>query len=175
MDGQIGLTSELGQGSTFWFTALLQTAEVSPDLALPAPAPAASGLSVPPIRRDGLTPRVLIAEDNPVNQRVAKRLLEHLGLRADIASNGHEVIESLARQAYALVLMDCQMPELDGFEATARIRSAEDEGYRIPIIAMTASAMRGDRERCLEAGMDDYVSKPVRIEALRDVLERWLP
>jgi CheY-like chemotaxis protein len=118
---------------------------------------------------------VLVAEDNPVNQRVAARLLEHLGIRADVVSDGYEAIESLARQAYALVLMDCQMPELDGFEATARIRSGETNGSRIPIIAMTASAMRGDRERCLAAGMDDYVSKPVRIEDLKTVVVRWRP
>ena len=118
---------------------------------------------------------MLVAEDNPVNQRVAVRLLEHLGIRADVASDGNEVLESLRRQSYALVLMDCQMPELDGFEATARIRAGETADGRIPIIAMTASAMQGDRERCLAAGMDDYVSKPVRIDDLRTVIERWLP
>jgi CheY-like chemotaxis protein len=118
---------------------------------------------------------VLVAEDNPVNQRVAARMLERLGLTADVAKDGQAAILSLSRQSYALILMDCQMPELDGFEATARIRASESPDHRTPIIAMTASAMRGDRERCLAAGMDDYISKPIRIEELRTVLERWLP
>ena len=120
-------------------------------------------------------PRVLVAEDNPVNQRVAIRMLERLGLGADVAANGREAVQSFSRQPYAAILMDCQMPELDGFEATARIRAREGLGQHTPIIAMTASAMRGDRERCLEAGMDDYVSKPVTIDGLRTVLARWLP
>jgi CheY-like chemotaxis protein len=119
--------------------------------------------------------RVLVAEDNPVNQRVAVRMLERLGLGADIASDGREAIQSYERQPYAAVLMDCQMPELDGFEATARIRAREGTGRRTPIIAMTASAMRGDRERCLASGMDDYLAKPVTIDNLRSVLRRWLP
>ena len=118
---------------------------------------------------------MLVAEDNPVNQRVAVRMLERLGLGADVAADGAEAVQSFGRQPYAAVLMDCQMPELDGFEATARIRAREGTGRHTPIIAMTASAMRGDRERCLAAGMDDYVSKPVTIESLRTVLERWLP
>jgi CheY-like chemotaxis protein len=118
---------------------------------------------------------VLVAEDNPVNQRVAVRMLARLGLGADVASDGREAVQSFGRQPYALVLMDCQMPELDGFQATARIRASEGPGQRTPIIAMTASAMRGDRERCLAAGMDDYIAKPVRIDDLRMAVERWLP
>jgi CheY-like chemotaxis protein len=118
---------------------------------------------------------VLVAEDNPVNQRVAVRMLERLGLQADVAKDGLAAIRCLARRSYDLVLMDCQMPELDGFEATAEIRATEAPGQRTTIIAMTASAMHGDRERCLAAGMDDYVAKPVRIDELRVVLERWLP
>ena len=120
-------------------------------------------------------PRVLVAEDNPVNQRVAVRMLERLGLGADVAADGREAVQSFGRQPYAAILMDCQMPELDGFEATARIRAREGTSRHTPIIAMTASAMRGDRERCLAAGMDDYVSKPITIDGLRAVLERWLP
>jgi CheY-like chemotaxis protein len=128
----------------------------------------------PAVRPFGVRPRVLVAEDNPVNQRVAVRMLERLGLGADVASDGHEAVQSYARQPYAAILMDCQMPELDGFEATAQIRAREGTGRRTPIVAMTASAMRGDRERCLEAGMDDYISKPITIESLSAVLERWL-
>jgi CheY-like chemotaxis protein len=127
------------------------------------------------LRSVGNRLRVLVAEDNPVNQRVAVRMLERLGLGADVAADGREAVQSYARQPYAAILMDCQMPELDGFEATARIRAREEPGRHVPIIAMTASAMRGDRERCLAAGMDDYVSKPVTVESLRAVLERWLP
>ena len=175
MDGEIGLTSEPGEGSTFWFTAQLQESDVQVRLTPSARREAQVALHPAPQQRHGPRPRVLVAEDNPVNQRVAVGLLEHLGIKADVASDGYEVLQSLARQSYALVLMDCQMPELDGFEATARIRAGETGNGRIPIIAMTASAMRGDRERCLAAGMDDYVSKPVRIDDLRTVIERWLP
>jgi CheY-like chemotaxis protein len=127
------------------------------------------------LRTVGSRPRVLVAEDNPVNQRVAVRMLERLGLGADVAADGREAIESFSRQPYAAILMDCQMPELDGFEATARIRAREETGHHTPIVAMTAAAMRGDRERCLAAGMDDYLSKPITIESLQAVLERWLP
>jgi signal transduction histidine kinase/DNA-binding response OmpR family regulator len=119
--------------------------------------------------------RVLVAEDNPVNQRVAVRMLERLGHGADVAADGREVLRRLGTRAYALILMDCQMPELDGFEVTRRIRAGERPDGRMPIIAMTAAAMPEDRDRCLAAGMDDYISKPVRMNALRSVLERWLP
>jgi len=118
--------------------------------------------------------RVLVAEDNEVNQKVAARLLEKLGYRVEVADNGEEAVEACRRSRYDAVLMDGQMPVLDGFEATRRIRELEGEGPRIPIIAMTASAMKGDRERCLEAGMDDYVSKPVTPEALGAALARWV-
>jgi CheY-like chemotaxis protein len=123
----------------------------------------------------GVRARVLVAEDNPVNQRVTVRMLQHLGVGADVASDGAEAVASFGRQPYELVLMDCQMPELDGFEATARIRASEGSARRTPIVAMTAWAMQGDRERCLAAGMDDYISKPVHLDDLRAVLERWLP
>jgi CheY-like chemotaxis protein len=118
--------------------------------------------------------RVLVAEDNVVNQKVAVRLLKKLGYRCEVASNGKEVLEALERTAFHLVLMDCQMPEVDGFEATRRIRALESHrGGRLPVIAMTANAMQGDREACLAAGMDDYVSKPVNPEALAQALEKW--
>jgi len=120
--------------------------------------------------------RVLVAEDNPVNQRVAIRLLERMGLRPAIAGDGEQALEALARERFDLVLMDCQMPKMDGFEATARIRADERLGGRsLPVIAMTANAMEGDRERCLSAGMDDYLGKPVRPDELRAVLLHWLP
>jgi two-component system, sensor histidine kinase and response regulator len=115
--------------------------------------------------------RVLIVEDNVVNQRIAVRMVEQLGFEVDLAANGVEALESTARRDYAAVLMDGEMPELDGFAATRLIRERErNSGRRVPIVAMTASAMAGDRERCAEAGMDEYVSKPITIERLRDAL-----
>jgi CheY-like chemotaxis protein/HPt (histidine-containing phosphotransfer) domain-containing protein len=117
---------------------------------------------------------VLVAEDNEVNQKVAVRLLERQGYRVEVADNGREALEACQRSVYDAVLMDGQMPGMDGFEATRRIREEEGGERHTPIIAMTASAMKGDRERCLEAGMDDYVSKPVTPESLAAVLKRWV-
>ena len=119
--------------------------------------------------------RVLLAEDNLVNQKVALIMLKKLGIEADVVATGTEALDALLGVSYDLVLMDCQMPEMDGFEATRRIRDRERGSRRLPIVAMTADAMVGDRERCLEVGMDDYIPKPVRSEALRQALARWLP
>jgi CheY-like chemotaxis protein len=119
---------------------------------------------------------VLLAEDNRVNQKVASHMLAHLGYRADLAANGLEVIESLARQPYDVILMDVQMPEMDGIEATARLRASPlPFGVRPWIIALTANAMQGDRERCLAAGMDGYLSKPIRPDALFASLAEHAP
>jgi CheY-like chemotaxis protein/HPt (histidine-containing phosphotransfer) domain-containing protein len=116
--------------------------------------------------------RVLVAEDNITNQQVARLALERFGCRVEVAANGREAVQVAASLPFDLVFMDCEMPELDGLEATAALRRA---GRQLPIVAMTARAMQGDRERCLEAGMDDYLSKPLVLEELEAALERWVP
>jgi signal transduction histidine kinase/CheY-like chemotaxis protein/HPt (histidine-containing phosphotransfer) domain-containing protein len=118
--------------------------------------------------------RVLVAEDNAINQRVIARLLERLGCTVDVVANGQEAVAAAAQRPYDLILMDCQMPEMDGFAATAALRARESDGRRTPIVALTANALPADRERCLAAGMDDYLAKPVRAEDLAAVLRRWL-
>jgi two-component system sensor histidine kinase/response regulator len=117
---------------------------------------------------------LLVVEDNAVNQRVIEAMLGKRGFAVEIAANGREALTMLAQRSYALVFMDCQMPEMDGYAATAAIRGRESSGTRLPIVAMTAHAMKGDRERCLAAGMDDYLAKPLRPAQLDDVLQRWL-
>jgi len=118
--------------------------------------------------------RVLLAEDNPVNQLVTTKMVEKLGYRIDVVANGAEAVEALQRIPYAAVLMDCQMPEMDGYEATTRIRALDHERSGVPIIALTASALPADRKRCSDAGMDDYLSKPVKVEGLGAALGRWV-
>jgi len=175
MGGTIGLESEPGRGSTFWFVLPLAWA-----------AEAASKQGVPAITDNGGSPgrltaaaggsrgRVLVVEDDKVSQLVATAILEQLGFSADVAENGSDALESIARAAYSAVLMDCQMPEMDGYTATRRIRLREGSSGHTPVIAMTAAAMEGDRERCLEAGMDDYISKPIRPEDVEAALARWV-
>ena len=149
--------------------------QVTGSISIPARSDEIKGLS--PTRQGTPNgPRILVAEDTVINQAVARRMLERLGFRVDVASNGREALLALERIPYALVLMDVRMPEMDGFEATAEIRKREDKtGDHTPIIAMTASAMEGDRQQAIDAGMDDYLSKPVRLADLERVLGRWIP
>jgi len=125
------------------------------------------------IRESKLRLNILLAEDNPVNQKLASRLLQKMGHSVTVVENGRQALEAFLKDQYDAILMDIQMPEMDGFEATAAIREREksQEGTHVPILAMTAHAMTGDRERCLEAGMDGYVSKPINVKELAEALE----
>jgi len=169
MGGSIGVESEVGRGATFTFTVRFPVIASTTAEPLPAGPTSASGISLQGVR-------VLLAEDNVVNQEVAVSLLESFGCQVTSADNGEAAVSKFSAGGHDVVLMDCQMPRMDGFDATRAIRSRErDTGSaRVPIIALTANAMRGDRERCLAAGMDDFVSKPFRLEELRRSLERWV-
>ncbi len=201
LGGEIGVDSAPESGSRFWFTAYFGKASPA-DVAACSAKAAASKAGAPqpaPVQKPGATDaspatpgqknaglakltaavlgegqRILLAEDNEINQRITLRLLQKLGLAADAVVNGKEAVEALTRGKYGLILMDCQMPEMDGFEATALIRHHEGPDRHTPICALTANAMEGDRERCLAAGMDDYISKPVSLEKLQEAVDRWV-
>jgi len=166
MEGEIGCESEPGEGSTFWFHLRFEPA--SPPLSLPLPGDD----TVP--RRRGRQRLILVAEDNVVNQLVVTQHLAALGYEVLAVNNGREALQALERTPVDLVLMDCQMPELDGYEATRRIRLGAGESRKVPIVALTAHAMKEELERCLEVGMNDYITKPFRKEALQQKLELWL-
>jgi two-component system sensor histidine kinase/response regulator len=168
MGGRIGFTSDVDHGSCFWFT-------------IPARCPASNVIvpaldsectaDVEPARTTGL--RVLVAEDNPVNRMLATKLLEKMGCVVEVACDGVEAVQMALRTTYDLVFMDCFMPNMDGYAATAELRRCRANDPHLPIVALTASAMVEDRAACLAAGMDDYLSKPIEVEALRAVLRRW--
>ncbi|HPS92671.1 MAG TPA: ATP-binding protein, partial [Methanothrix sp.] len=196
MGGRMGVESIEGAGSTFWFTACFAAETTKPfaensqngNCSADMPACRNSGLlqggtsasggsaGLKYLKELGRIARILVAEDNPVNQMVAQAMINKLGYQADIVANGQETINALRMIPYDLVLMDCRMPEMDGFEATRLIRKEESKVLdpNIPIIAMTASAMSGDRENCLRAGMNDFISKPVRKQTLGQMIATWL-
>jgi signal transduction histidine kinase/CheY-like chemotaxis protein len=173
MGGQIGVESQPGKGSTFWFTAAFEpSAAVQAE---PSTLSTVPTLSIVRTAADSQErPRILVAEDNVVNREVAVRMLDQLGFRVDVVEDGQGAIEAASHLLYDAILMDCQMPVVDGFEATAAIRLLDGPAARTPIIALTASAMHGDRERCLSSGMDDYITKPVRRAVLSETLRRWV-
>jgi two-component system, sensor histidine kinase len=197
MGGAIGVASELNRGSTFWFEIGMEPVAAPALLPKPAALRAAAGLTGPtvlgaPPAAEGsfaavprltttvaVGPRILVVEDNAVNREVAAGMLENLGYRSESAVNGLLALEAIAESTYAAVLMDCQMPVMDGLTATQEIRRREagDSGSsrRVPIIALTANAMEANRERCLAAGMDDFLPKPFTQAHLRGVLGRWAP
>jgi len=166
MGGKLGVKSSLSQGSTFWVELDFVKGSLRSE----------ARLNMQPTLGPRKQGRVLVAEDVQINQQVIAGLLEFLGVRATTVANGHEALDALRSMPYDLVLMDCEMPDLDGFEATRIIRGGNViQNKDIPIIALTARALQGDRERCLQAGMNDYLSKPISREALDAVLQEWLP
>ncbi|MFO7813751.1 MAG: ATP-binding protein [Pelovirga sp.] len=174
MGGEIGVTSQIQQGSTFWFTATFDCPQQPYRHSVPAALPAR-----PQHHKDCYVDfnfKVLLVEDNITNQFYARSLLEKLGLGVDSVDNGRQALETLKVSDYDLVLMDCQMPELDGYQATQQIRQPDSEvrNRDIPIIALTANALAQDREKCLQAGMDDYLCKPVTLPQMVEVLDKWL-
>ncbi len=132
-------------------------------------------LAAPPSSNDGLSRKILVAEDNPINQEVIREVLSELGYEAFIVDNGLQALTALEQEAYPLVLMDCQMPELDGYGAAREIRRREDGARHVPLIAVTAHAFEGERQKALSAGMDDYVTKPISGAVLSEVIQRWWP
>ncbi|MGZ8384280.1 MAG: response regulator, partial [Nitrospira sp.] len=169
------LTKSLRQSQLLDCLCRLVDGTAPVDRAQPVPAtPLVTRHTLAEAQTSAMT-RLLLAEDNPVNQKVACKMLEKLGCRIDVVGNGQEAVTAHERTPYPLIFMDCQMPEMDGFEATAMIRKMEGSSRHTPIVAMTANAMKGDREKCLAAGMDDYVAKPIRPKDLQTILDTWLP
>jgi CheY-like chemotaxis protein/anti-sigma regulatory factor (Ser/Thr protein kinase) len=175
MGGELGVNSEPGRGSQFWFTVNMSRPSVTSVETTPFDYTGAH----PEIRPIGQQLRVLLAEDNPVNQEVGRLILEGLDCQVEVVEDGQRAVEEFFSERYDLIFMDCQMPEVDGYEATRMIRTREtmdqDRNGRVPIIALTAHALEGDREICLESGMDDYLAKPFNAAQIGAMLEKWAP
>jgi signal transduction histidine kinase/CheY-like chemotaxis protein len=176
MGGELGVSSESGVGSCFYFTLPAESAAVVTGALSGADAKATTARLSDTAGETHQGQAILLVEDNPVNQKLALMLLERRGYRVILAENGQQAVSALAAHKFSAVLMDMQMPVMDGIEATQQIRMLEKRAglAAVPIIAMTANAMQGDRERCLEAGMDDYISKPIKADQLFDCLSRWI-
>ena len=175
MGGEIWVESALGKGSQFHFTAQLARGKAGVRTSRAGQTENNATLTV--VVSSALQPkrglRVLLAEDNAVNQKIACHVLEKEGYAVTVAADGRQALRALDGGHFDVVLMDVQMPEMDGFETTAAIRALEREsGHHLPIIAMTAHAMQGDRERCMAAGMDNYVSKPLKVAELLELLQQ---
>jgi CheY-like chemotaxis protein len=171
MGGEVGVSSTPGAGSTFWFTARLRKADESQiPAAVSEPAEKAESI----LAREYRHCRLLLVEDEPINQMVAQALLDDVGLASEVAVDGLEAVEKAGRNPYDLILMDMRMPKLDGLDATRRIRTLPGRDT-MPIVAMTANAFAEDKAQCLEAGMNDFLSKPVLAQQLYEVLLKWLP
>ncbi len=173
MGGEIGLESTRRVGSTFWFCLPLWPAPAAGE-AVPRVSPSAASEAPEPAAGQRGKYRIMVVDDDTINRLVAESQLEDLGFEVTAVESGKRALAAVERQSFDAILMDCQMPELDGYETTRRIRRHESPGRRAVIVAVTAHAMKGERERCLAAGMDDYLSKPLRGEDLRAVLDRWL-
>jgi PAS domain S-box-containing protein len=176
MGGSIGLVSEPAKGSTFWFTLVSRIPDQEPSSHVPTTkgSLAKARPARPAAAASHARPRVLVVEDDLTNQQLAVHLVEKLGCEADVAANGFEAVAQTEQREYALIFMDCQMLEMDGIEATRRIRKAEKSGARTPIVAVSASVTEDQRKRCLAAGMDDFVEKPIQFELLESAFRQWL-